>query len=90
MPIQIRSELKCICSLQHNSLLQGSIKSSKHFNWDTVWEEFTQVVPTLVTLLQNLLPKADKHVYCWFNMFDLATKMQAHVFVPTYNVSIAV
>ena len=52
--------MKCICSLQHNSVLRGNIESIKHFSWDTVWEEFTQEVPTIVTFLRNLLPKADR------------------------------
>ena len=56
---QMRTEMKPICSLRHNSLLRGSHEAVKHFSWEAIWREFMQQVPTIVSFLEKLLPKSE-------------------------------
>lgn len=55
---QIRHEMKEICSLKHNSILRISHENLNHFSWEVIWQEFNNKVPTLVGLLQKLLPRS--------------------------------
>lgn len=55
----MRTEMKTICSLRHNSLLRGSHEAVKHFSWEAIWREFMQQVPTIVSFLEKLLPKSE-------------------------------
>ena len=55
---QIRHEIKEICSLKHNSVLRISHENIKHFSWEVIWQELNNKVPTLVELLQKLLPRS--------------------------------
>lgn len=57
---QIRVEMDEICSLNHNSMLRDQYEALKCFSWETLWFEFSQKVPSLVNLLQGILPKANK------------------------------
>ena len=55
----IKTEMKNICSLEHNSVLRGQEEQLKSFSWENLLVEFKQNVPTLIMLLRYLLPKAD-------------------------------
>lgn len=56
---QIRREMKTICSLKHNSILRDKHEAIQKFSWETIWLELKQQVPTLVSMVQRLLPKAE-------------------------------
>ena len=62
---RIRSEIKKICSLRHNSILRGSHEQLKQFNWQSVWQELRKNVPSLVNLMQLVMPKSDKKFICF-------------------------
>ena len=57
---RIRSEIKSICSLRHNSILRGSHEQLKQYSWQSVWQELKDHVPTLSNLMQLLMPKSDQ------------------------------
>ena len=56
----IRGEIKNMCALTHNSILRDEHEGLKTFNWDSVWAEFQHNVPTLIRLLQSLMPRGDR------------------------------
>jgi len=60
MARKIRLEMKAICSVKSPSLLRSDNEDIQNFNWSLIWEEFTQRVPTLVKLLQKILPRSSK------------------------------
>ena len=55
----MKTEMKDICSLAHNSMLRGQDEQLKSFSWESLLVEFEQKVPTLILMLRYLLPKAD-------------------------------
>ena len=55
----VNSEIKNICSHNHNSVLRGSHEAIKTFSWETVWHELADNVPTHVEFFNHLLPKSD-------------------------------
>jgi len=62
---RIRCEIKTICSLRHNSILRGNHEQLKQFNWQSVWQELREHVPSLVSLLQSIMPKSGKKFICF-------------------------
>ena len=55
----MRSEMKRICSLNHNSILRGKNSLIENFTWQAIWLELSQNVPSLVTFFKGLLPKSN-------------------------------
>ena len=55
--IKIKSEMKDISSVTHNSILKNSCDAIKDFNWDIVMDELLSNLPTLMSLLMQLIPK---------------------------------
>jgi len=54
---QIRIELKAICGLKNAaSILRSGNEGLQNFSWTAIWKEFSQGVPTLLKLLQKILP----------------------------------
>jgi hypothetical protein len=51
----IHKEMTDICSLHHNSVLRDGDDGVKYFNWDTVWVELAQKMPTLMKLLYTII-----------------------------------
>jgi len=56
---QVRSEMKKICSLGHNSIFRSSNVTLKQFSWVRIWEEFQSNIPILLKFMKCVLPKAD-------------------------------
>lgn len=44
----IRKEIKAICSTSHDSILLDTNEGIKHFNWETVYTELVNMLPTLM------------------------------------------
>ena len=61
LAIKIKGEMKAICSRSHDSVLQDSLEAVKHFDWETVRLEFLQKLPTLMSLLSQVVGQASKH-----------------------------
>ena len=57
----IIAEMKAISSINHNSFLRNSVESVKQFEWEAVTEELYANVPTLMSMLSNLIPKLADH-----------------------------
>ena len=53
----IRKEIKNLCSSDYDSILRDTIQAVKQFNWDIVMLELLNKVPTLMTLLSQLIKK---------------------------------
>jgi len=62
---QMRTEMKTICSLSHNSILRSNHEAVKHFSWEIIWKELVQQVPTLVSFLEKLLPKSEYKFFAY-------------------------
>ncbi len=56
-----RSEVKHICSLDHNSVLKDSDDAVNNFSWDTIWREFTKNVASLLKIIKCLFGKKHKN-----------------------------
>ena len=59
LALQMRKEMTEICSVKHNSMLRDSHRSIKNFCWESIYFEFNQKVPTLLSLLKGILPKSN-------------------------------
>lgn len=57
MARKIRAEMKRLSSDVHDSILRDTVTAVKQFHWDTVMLEYEKMLPTLVMLLRNLIPK---------------------------------
>ena len=55
--VKIKSEMKALSSMEHNSILRNSDDAMKNFNWDIVLNELLSNLPTLMSLLMQLIPK---------------------------------
>ena len=62
----VQEELKVLCSTNHDSILRDSIEAVKHFSWETVWLELCKMLPTLMSLLMELVrhPTDNKPFLC--------------------------
>lgn len=62
----INHEFRLLCAPDHDSLLRDGLEAVKQFNWETVWCELQRVVPTLMSLLQELVrrPHNSKPFIC--------------------------
>ena len=60
MTRKVHLEMKEICSLKSASLLISGNETIQNFSWAPSWEEFSQRVPTLLKLLQKILPRYSK------------------------------
>ena len=56
----IKTEMKAISTITHNSFLRNSVESVKQFSWETVHEELLNQMPTLMAILSSLIPKSAK------------------------------
>lgn len=54
----IKTEMKTISTITHNSFLRNSIESVKQFSWEAVHKEFLNHMPTLMDILSSLIPKS--------------------------------
>ena len=57
----IITEMKAVSSVSHNSFLRNSVKSVKEFKWGAVTDELYQNMPTLMSILSNIIPKSADH-----------------------------
>lgn len=55
---KIRAEMKVLSSKDHDSILRDTIEAVKHFHWDTVMLELLRRVPTLMSLLKQLVRRS--------------------------------
>ena len=86
---QIRNEMKNICSPKVYSILRDKHEALKCFSWETLWSEFMQGVPSLVKLLQLVLPKASNcKAFLCFVISILLKKRCMHMCLMQRMVSI--
>lgn len=52
--------MKGLSSLMYNSFLRNSEEAVKDFSWDTVMNELLNKIPTLMSLLTQLIPCPEK------------------------------
>lgn len=57
----MRDEMQRLCSVGHDSILRDNIEAVKCFSWETVWLELKHKLPTLISLLKQLLKQPDDH-----------------------------
>lgn len=60
MATKIKSEMKSLSSDAYDSILRDTIEAIKHFNWEMVSVEFTRKIPTLMSLLSQIIPRASE------------------------------
>ena len=60
LAIRIKEEMKEVSCASHNSVLRDSVEAVKHFNWETVKMELLQKIPTLMSLLSQLVGRASE------------------------------
>ena len=58
---KIKKEMKDLSSDDRDSVLRDAVEAVKHFNWTTVMMEYEKMMPTLMTLLKQLVPKPIEH-----------------------------
>lgn len=67
MGCKILAEMQTLSSDAHDSFLRNTMDAVKTFNWEKVMSEYTQTVPTLIMLLECLVPKpAEKKPFICF------------------------
>ena len=59
---KIKEDMKTLSSEKHDSILRDNVEAIKMFHWDTVWLECEKMLPTLMTVLKNLIPQPTKHI----------------------------
>ena len=52
---KIKSEMNDLSSDSHDSILKDSVEAVRHFSWKTVMLELSRKVPTLISLLKQLI-----------------------------------
>ena len=64
---KIIREMHILSSDEYDSFLRSPIEALNNFSWDKVMTEFSKALPTLITLLQFLIPNvADKKPFVCF------------------------
>lgn len=53
--------MKELCSGEHDSVLRDTTEAVKCFHWETVMLEFENKLPTLMTVLKQIVPLAAEH-----------------------------
>lgn len=78
LAVKIKSEMKNISSADHDSILRDSVEAIKHFHWDTVFLELQNKVPTLMSLLKQIvkLPAEKKPLLCFLGSQLLKSRHQ--------------
>lgn len=66
LAIKIRREMNAISSSSHDSILRDHVEAVKMFSWETVILELTSKMPTLMSLLSQLVgnPSRRKPLLC--------------------------
>ena len=55
----IIAEMKAISSINHNSFLRNSVAPVKEFEWEAVYDELYQNMPTLMLILSKVIPNSE-------------------------------
>jgi len=76
-----------ICSKKAYSLLRDVNEAVRQFSWETVWLEFERRLPTLVGILQFILPSSSKAVLC-FIIAIILKKRSPHMALVQQAVSV--
>ena len=58
---KIKKEMKDLRSDDRDSVLHDAVEAVKRFNWTTVMMEYEKMMPTLMTLLKQVVPKPIEH-----------------------------
>ena len=61
LALKIEREMKAMSSDAHDSILRDTIEAVKHFSWETAWLELSHKMPTLLSLLSQLIHKPIEH-----------------------------
>ena len=73
---KIFSEIKHICSDDHDSILRDCFEAVRRFSWETVYLELQKQMPTLVMFLSLLLGRRDKHKHVVCLMASIVLKLR--------------
>ena len=84
------SELADICSKKVVSLLRDVNEAVKQFSWESVWLEFERKLPTLIGILQFILPSCSKVVLCFIVGLILKKKVTTYGSRPKSSFSYVV
>ena len=59
---KILKEMKHISSLEHDSILKSeyTVEGLKNFDWERVWIELKESLPTLTSLLHLIVPRSSE------------------------------
>ena len=60
LALRIRREMQYISCRSHDTILRDSVNSVKHFSWERVRLELQKNMPTLMTLLSQLVGRASE------------------------------
>lgn len=58
---KIKGEMKDLSSISYDSILTDSVEAIKQFSWELVYTELVKKVPTLMSLLSQLINKPKDH-----------------------------
>ena len=58
---KIKGEMKDLSSISYDSILTDSVEAIKRFSWELVYTELVKKVPTLMSLLSQLINKPKDH-----------------------------
>ena len=64
LALKIKEEMKSISSQEHDSILRDPLEAVKRFHWDKVLLEFQYNLPTLVSLVSQLIGRRSKTMLC--------------------------
>ncbi len=58
--LKIKKEMKSLSSDQYDSILRDRIEAVKCFSWETVTLDMEKMIPTLLSLLRQVVPQPAK------------------------------
>ena len=72
----IKREIKAICSTIHDSILNDNHEAVKRFDWESIWLELNEKMPTLMKLLTSIVdnPNEKKPMLCMISSMILKSR----------------
>lgn len=61
LALRIKKEMKDLASDEYDTILKDTVEAVKMFSWETVKLELIRKMPTLMSLLSQLVPKPEEH-----------------------------
>ena len=85
----MKSDIKTVSGDAHDSILRDFVEGVKQFSWDTVWLELSRNIPSLMSLLSQIIPRASqkKPLLCFFGIIVVEEQAPTTVLGSTCCVS---